>query len=138
MFYSAVHLIASADYTPEQRKAWAPADLDPSLWADHMQVLHPFVAETRGVIVGYADLQPSGYIDHFFVAGRYARQGIGQQLMAALYREAERRQVIELSADVSRTARLFFARCGFQVIEEQARRLRNVAIPNTLMRKVLD
>jgi hypothetical protein len=39
-----------------------------------MQGIRPFVAEDEGHIVGYADIQPSGYIDHFFVAGGHARR----------------------------------------------------------------
>ena len=41
----------------------------------------PFVAEIEGQIVGYADLQEDGYIDHFFVSGSMARRGVGSALM---------------------------------------------------------
>ena len=36
-----------------------------------MQALRPLVAEEDGRVVGYADLQASGYIDHFFVSGKH-------------------------------------------------------------------
>ncbi|KAA8701490.1 GNAT family N-acetyltransferase [Pseudomonas cannabina] len=42
--------------------------------------MNPFVAVLDDHIVGYADVQASGYIDHFFVSGFHARQGIGQRL----------------------------------------------------------
>ena len=32
VYYSAIHLTASRDYTPEQVQAWAPRDLDAALW----------------------------------------------------------------------------------------------------------
>src|SRR5688572_10948166 len=73
VYHSAVHLIASRDYTPEQVQAWAPADLDPILWKTTIRNINPFVAELNGSIVGYADLQSNGYIDHFFVSGRHPR-----------------------------------------------------------------
>jgi len=43
VFFSAVHEVASRDYTTEQVNAWAPADTDPQLWAARMRDLHPFV-----------------------------------------------------------------------------------------------
>lgn len=68
VFYSAIHLAASRDYTPEQINTWAPEDLDHELWARKINDIRPFVAVIDGKIVGYADVQPSGYIDHFYVS----------------------------------------------------------------------
>lgn len=56
VFYSAIHDIASHDYTRDQVDAWAPADLDQKMWAEHVRDLRPFVAEIDGEIVGYADI----------------------------------------------------------------------------------
>lgn len=53
----------------------APADIDLERWANHIKELQPFVVELDGEIAGYADVQPNGYIDHFFVSGTYSRQG---------------------------------------------------------------
>lgn len=74
VFYSAVHLVASADYTPEQIEAWAPKEMDATLWEQHILGLNPFVAELDGEVVGYADLQPNGYMDHFFVSGHHSKR----------------------------------------------------------------
>lgn len=48
VFFSAVHSVASRDYSPKQIKAWAPADLDQALWAQRIQALKPFVLELGG------------------------------------------------------------------------------------------
>jgi putative acetyltransferase len=32
VYYSAIHLLASCDYSLEQIQAWAPRDLDQGLW----------------------------------------------------------------------------------------------------------
>ncbi len=133
VYYSAIHQVACRDYTPEQIQAWAPVDLDPSLWKRRILGINPFVAELSGNIVGYADLQPTGYIDHFFVSGHYSRQGIGSQLMRHLLSEAGAQGIRELTADVSRTAQPFFEKFGFTVVEQRAPVVRGVAIPNALM-----
>jgi putative acetyltransferase len=137
VFYSAIHLIASRDYTAEQINAWAPPDLDQSLWAKRIRGINPLVAELDGSLVGYADVQASGYIDHFFVSGHHPSQGIGRRLMTTLHKEATSLELTELTADVSRTAQPFFARFGVSVIEQRTPELRGVVVPNALMRKPL-
>ncbi len=64
IYYSAIHLVACQNYTPEQLNAWAPRDLDAELWRSRIRGISPFGAELKGQIVGYADLQQNGYIDH--------------------------------------------------------------------------
>jgi putative acetyltransferase len=87
--------------------------------------------------VGYADVQPSGYIDHFYVSGHHSRRGVGTLLMHNLHEEALRLRVTELTSDVSRTACAFFTRFGFEVVEHKAKAIRGVVVPNARMRKVL-
>lgn len=117
VFFSSVHTIASRYYTREQIAAWAPADIDPEQWARHMRELRPFIVEMNGEIAGYADLQPNGYIDHFFVSGACSGQGVGTLLMNRLHEEAIRLGVSALTSNVSQAAERFFIRHGFHVVE---------------------
>lgn len=137
VFYSAVHLVASRDYTAVQIQAWAPSDMDQGRWARYMQELRPFVVEDGEKIVGYADLQPNGYIDHFFVSGPHARSGIGSLLMRHILDEAAALGLDQLTSHVSRSAEPFFLHFGFEVIERREPVLRGVALQNALMRKSL-
>ncbi|MES1265158.1 MAG: GNAT family N-acetyltransferase [Variovorax sp.] len=138
MYFTAIHEIASSDYSPGQLDAWAPADLDPALWASRVQGIRPFVALLGDEIVGYADVQHDGYIDHFFVSGAHPRQGIGTRLMARIHEEARLLGLTELTSDVSMTAEPFFALHGFKVVERRFPVRRGVTLQNALMRKALD
>ncbi|MDM0082291.1 GNAT family N-acetyltransferase [Variovorax sp. J31P179] len=138
VYFTAIHEIASSDYSPEQLDAWAPSDLDPALWASRVQGIRPFVAWLGDEIVGYADVQLNGYIDHFFVSGAHPRQGIGTRLMARIHEEAELLGLTELTSDVSLTAEPFFALHGFKVVERRFPVRRGVTLQNALMRKALD
>jgi len=69
---SAIERIASRDYTPEQIRAWLPEDEQLEAWAQKVRVLTPFVACNGEEIVGYADLQADGLIDHFYVSGHHS------------------------------------------------------------------
>ena len=137
VYYSAIHKIAVRDYTAEQIEAWAPKAFDLAVWAERMHTIRPFVAEVDGRIAGYADVQPSGYIDHFYVSGDFPRQGVGRRLMDHLHTEAQGLALTELTSDVSRTAQAFFAHFDFQIVEQRFPVRRGVMIPNARMRKAL-
>ncbi len=138
VFFSAIHEIASQDYTPEQINAWAPAEIDREQWINKMREIKPFVVEIAGKIVAYADVQSSGYIDHFFVAGAVARQGVGSLLMNHIHQSATAQGVTMLTSHVSLTAQPFFTSFGFLIIEQCCPVIRGVALSNALMSKNLD
>ncbi|TXD56100.1 GNAT family N-acetyltransferase [Ralstonia sp. TCR112] len=136
VFHSAVHGIASRRYSPEQCEAWAPTDYDVAQWGERIRRIQPFVVERARRPVAYADLQANGYIDHFFVSGDHARQGIGQQLMSHILGLAAQRDVPRVQAHVSLSAEPFFARNGFEVIARQTVTVRGVLLDNALMVRV--
>jgi putative acetyltransferase len=134
VYYSAIHQVASRDYSLEQIEAWAPPDLDPALWERRIRDINPYVVELDGCVVAYADLQANGYIDHFFVSGAHPGRGLGTMLMMNILKEAQSLDLLELTSDVSRTAQGFYERFGFRVVEQRTPVRRGVAIPNALMR----
>jgi putative acetyltransferase len=133
IYFTAIHLVASHDYTVEQIRAWAPRDLDAVLWKSKIREINPFVAELNGELVGYADVQSNGYIDHFFVSGKHPRCDIGSLLMTRILAEAASLGVSSLVSHVSRTAQPFFERFGFVVKEQRYPEVRGVVVPNALM-----
>lgn len=137
VFYSSVHTIASHYYTHEQIDAWAPADIDLEHWANHMKEIRPFVVELQGEIAGYADIQPNGYIDHFYVSGTCSRRGVGTLLMNCIHEEARQLGIGELTSKVSKAAAEFFLRHGFHVVERSFPICRGITLENSLMRKHL-
>ena len=138
VFHSAVHRLAAAHYSPAQLQAWAPSAPDWPVWSARLQALQPFVAvDENGCVLGYADLQADGYIDHFFVAAQHARHGVGRLLMQHLHQLAAQRGLDRLSADVSLNAQPFFQHFGFVLVRQQLPVLRGVALANAHMRKTL-
>lgn len=135
VFYSAVHEVASADYTSEQLRAWAPADMDLEPWYSRVRKNKPFVAVKDGKIAGFADVQDDGYIDQFFVSGRTPRCGIGGALMRHLIQLAVEKGLSQLTSNVSRTAESFFCHFGFEVVERRLPVRQGVTLPNAFMRK---
>ena len=137
VFYSSVHMLARRHYSPAQLAAWAPRLYDPAQWRALIHAHQPFIAELDGAIAGYADLQASGCIGHFFVAGAYGGLGVGKALMAHIHQQAASRGTGQLFSDVSLAAELFFRKSGFAVQARQQVDVRGVVLANARMRKAL-
>ena len=137
VFESAIHGTARHDYLQLQVDTWAPREHDPAAWARRVQELAPFVALVDGAIVGYADLQPTGYIDHFYVAATAGGRGVGGALMRRILARADELGLAELTSHVSLTAQPFFTHFGFEVVEHRVVDVRGVQMRNAAMRKRL-
>lgn len=137
VFHSSVHQLASRCYTAEQVAAWAPDSYDHEEWFELIARLQPFVAMVGKRIAGYADLQSSGYIDHFYVAGPFAGQGVGDALMRHIHAAAESQSIRNLSADVSLSAERFFSAHGFTVETRRVVVVRGAELRNARMSKEL-
>lgn len=137
VFESSVHTLAAPYYTPAERTAWAPSEHDAAQWAERMRMLQPFVAELDGRIAGFADLQPSGHIDMFFVAGDCGGRGVAKALMARIEASAHDRGIAGLWAHVSLAAEAFFRRSGFEIAHRREVTLRGVVLRNARMTRRL-
>jgi putative acetyltransferase len=137
LFFRTIHTVNLGDYTQEQVDAWAPAGRDLSAWAERFRGRHTFVAEMSGVIAGFAELDPSGYLDRFYVSADFVGRGVGKEL----YRELERRALClrlpKIRLEASITAKPFFERCGFGAVKEQTVRPNGVVMNNFVMEKEL-
>ncbi len=137
IFFHTVRNINVRDYTQEQVEAWAQSSFDFALWQKRMDGLQPFVAELDGQVVGYTDLQPSGLVDHFFCHHEYQGQGVGRALMEHVFAVGRVRGVSRYFSEVSITARPFYERMGFKVVNEQQVDMRGVTLTNYVMEKVV-
>jgi len=119
VFLRAIRQTASADYSPEQVAVWARDDIDVDSWAAKRAAAGTIVAVVDDAVAGFTDVDDSGYVDMMFVDPRFARRGVASALLARVFEVASERTVDELSVDASVTARPFFERHGFAVIQEQ-------------------
>ena len=135
LFYNTIRHVNTRDYTEEQVKAWAPDDYDKSAWAIKIQKINPFVATIDEEIVGYADIQDDGYVDHFFCHADYQGKGIGKTLMNKIFAAGKAKGVPRFYAHASITARPFFEHFGFRVIKEQQVEIRGQVLTNFVVEK---
>jgi len=138
IYYHTIHRINCRDYSPEQVEAWAPLDaLNAQRWREKHRRKPPLVAECKGRIVGFVELEDDGHIDCFYCHHDFQRQGVGSALMRAAIERATARGLLRLYAEVSITARAFFERWGFETVTENRVEIRGVELQNTIMERRL-
>ncbi len=135
IFYNTIHNVNSKDYDTNQISAWAPSNLDSDIWINKIRSINPFVVEHENMILGYADLQESGLIDHFFCHHEWQRKGVGSMLMNAIIDNAKLRDINTLFSEVSITAKPFYLSYGFTVVEEQLLSVNGQYLTNYKMQK---
>lgn len=119
LFYHTIHQINIQHYSQDQVSAWAPHDIDMGFVKQKYKQIAPYVAVENGVIIGYADIQPDGYIDHFYCHHKYQGRGVGRRLFEVLESDAEEQGIQRMYSNVSITARPFFEAMGFHVEKPQ-------------------
>jgi putative acetyltransferase len=137
LFRATVRSIARRDYTQQQLMAWAPDDIDRGVWMTRCAGRHTFVAEIDAAVVGFAELERSGYLDLLYVHANWQGRGIASALLAHTESVARREGAACLHSCVSITARGFFEHRGFFVTASQLVSLRGQKFTNYRMVKSL-
>ena len=132
LFYETVHTVNAADYTPEQLDAWATGKKPLETWDRSFRANTTLVAESGGQIVGFADMDAGGYLDHLFVHRDFQRQGIATALCDALEAGCS---CLRYTTHASITARPFFQSRGYRVVREQQVDCQGVLLANFVMEK---
>lgn len=135
IFFNTVRHVNIKDYSELQVKAWAPDDYDQSEWCKRISAIDPFVAVLDNEIVGYADVQDDGYIDHFFCHWNHQGKGVGKALMQKLIATAQQQGNARIYSHASITAKPFFEHFHFQMIKLQQVNIRGQVLTNYIMEK---
>ena len=132
LFCDTVHAVCRRDYAPEQLDAWAPGEVDREVWDRSCLAHHTLVAVEDGEIVGFGDMDESGYLDRLYVRWDRQGRGIATALCGALEAACP---VRPLRTHASLTARPFFEKRGYRVLRRQTVVRRGVSLDNFVMEK---
>lgn len=131
LFYHTVHTVNAKDYTEEQLNAWATGEVDLEKWNQSFQEHDSFVAVENGMIVGFGDIDHTGYLDRLYVHADYQGQGIATAICDRLEQMVEE----NITTHASVTARPFFENRGYHVIKEQQVERKGIFLTNFVMQK---
>lgn len=131
LFYNTVHTINAKDYTKEQLDVWASGRIDLEKWNQSFQEHYSVVAVDDEIIVGFGDIDKTGYLDRLYVHADYQGKGIA----TAICNQLEQAVQGNIVTHASITARPFFEKRGYKVIKEQKVERQGIFLINYVMEK---
>lgn len=131
LFYNTVHTVNAKDYTKEQLNVWATGQVDLEKWNQSLQEHYSVVAVENDVIVGFGDIDSTGYLDRLFVHADYQGRGIAMAICNQL------EQVVSgnITTYASITAKPFFEKRGYKVVKKQQVERQGIFLTNFCMEK---
>ena len=137
LFYDTVHSVNSIDYTESQINAWASKDIDLLKWDNKLSNNYSVVADKDNIIVGFGDVDSTGYFDHLYVNKDYQRIGIATLIADEIEGYVYRHGIKIITTDASITAKPFFEKRKYIVQKAQIVDVRGQLLNNFKMQKIL-
>ena len=101
-------------------------------WNQSFQEHYCVVMVNNGTIVGFGDIDKTGYLDHLYVHADYQRCGIATAICNKLEQAVD---ADRLTTHASITAKVFFENRGYRVIKEQQVIRNKISLTNYFMEK---
>jgi len=137
IFRAAIVGLTGEDYSLAQQDAWIASADDEAAFAARRAKELTLVATLNRAPVGFASLKDDAHIEMLFVHPGAARKGVAKALIDALETLAAARGITHITADVSDTARDFFAHRGYTAVRRNTFEINGEWIANTSMEKTL-
>lgn len=131
LFYNTVHTVNAKDYTKEQLDVWATGRVDLGKWNQSFQEHDTVVAVEDERIIGFGDMNNTGYLDRLYVHKDYQNKGVATALCNKLEQAVQGKIITHASI----TARPFFEKRGYKVIKEQQVARQGIMLTNFIMEK---
>lgn len=135
LFYDTVHTVNARDYSPAQLAAWATGSVDLAAWNRSFLQHHTLVAIDAGQIVGFGDMDQNGFLDRLYVHHAFQRRGVARAILQQLEEQAKARGVTRFTTHASITARPFFERFGYVVLQRNEVVRAGISLTNYTMEK---
>ena len=135
LFYDTVHSINAKDYTEEQLNVWATGIVDLQEWNRSFLKHKTVIVTENNKIVGFGDIDKSGYLDRLFVHKDYQGRGIASAICDELECSVTGNLI---TTHASVTAKAFFQHRGYRVILEQEVIRQGIALKNYVMEKLIN
>ncbi|SHK79875.1 putative acetyltransferase [Anaerocolumna jejuensis DSM 15929] len=132
LFYNTVHGVNARDYTEEQLNAWASGQVNTDAWNRSFSENYTLVALEKDRLIGFGDIDKTGYLDHLFVHKDFQSQGVATILCDELEKHFP---VSCITTHASITAKPFFEARGYRVLREQQVTRNGVILTNYVMEK---
>ncbi|MGN0601604.1 MAG: GNAT family N-acetyltransferase [Oscillospiraceae bacterium] len=134
LFYDTVHNVNNKDYTREQLAVWATGKVDLEKWNQSFLQHYTFVATNNEILVGFGDIDKTGFLDHLFVHKNYQGKGIATAICNRLEQAVDTGRI---NTHASITAKPFFEKRGYKVVKEQQVERQGIFLRTFAMEKII-
>ena len=134
LFFNTVHSINKKDYQEDQLDVWANRNRDLDLFNQSLLENYTLLAIKDNIIVGFGDISSSGYLDRLFTHKDYQGQGVASSICSRL---EDFSKVTQITTHASITAKPFFLKRGYLVLEENIVQINGIFLTNYLMEKTI-
>ena len=140
IFFDAVHAVDERYYSEAQKSAWAPTEFDNEQFSRRVSDGYALVAvdtdkNGKENMIGYGNIDDTGYIDHLYVAKEAQGKGVGKAICDSLEKFAKGKNIKNLTVHASKNAKSFFEARGFKVIAPREVVRKGIKLTNFLMEK---
>lgn len=135
LFYDTINNINVRDYGSEQIKIWSSAYLKTERWTKSISEQYFIVCEDENMITGFSSITDKGYLDFMYVHKDHQGKGIASAMLSKLELFADSKDLIEIWAHVSITARPFFRSKGFEITKEFITKIEGIEFEDAIMTK---
>ncbi len=136
LFRSTVLHVNIRHYTKEEVEDWASCGDS----VEHLKELlshNHFIGafDKANHMVGFSSMNKDGYLHSMFVHKDWQGKGVATQLLSEVERIAKQLGVVEITSEVSLTARPFFEKKGYEIVKIQKYRANKLELTNFIMRR---
>lgn len=135
LFCDTVRYVNAKDYSERQVRVWSDAGKELLKKNDYFLSLYTLIATENTQIVGYGNIDGSGYLDHLYVHKAFQGLHIASTLCDSLEDHAVSLNLKEITVNASITARPFFEKRGYETVKEQYVIRQRIKLKNYYMKK---
>lgn len=133
VFKHSIIKVCQKEYSLRERTVWSNSINNSDKWKNLLTEDYFIVAKIKGRIVGFSSLKGKDYLNLIYVHPDYVRKGIASQLFNTIKAQSIALGGNKMVSDVSLTAKSFFEKKGFTLINENKNGLENEILINFRM-----
>ena len=137
LFSDTIGVVNAKDYSAEQIRVWKGGASKKEKWLKKISEQYFLIAEIDNMLAGFGSITHDGYLDFMYVSKDHQGRGVASEIYNSLEKFVVKKRIDKIVSDVSITAKQFFEKKGFEVIQEQQVDIDGVKLRNYKMQKPL-
>jgi len=137
LFSDTIGVVNAKDYSAEQIRVWKGGASKKEKWLKKISEQYFLIAEIDNRLAGFGSITHDGYLDFMYVSKDHQGRGVASEIYNSLEKFAVEKRIDKIVSDVSITAKPFFEKQGFELLQEQQVAIDGVKLRNYKMQKPL-